>query len=73
MHFSPEFQLDRLPASPGEGERFSGGDGGGARWSLDIDLFLFVFQVSFICVRVFAARRRTEISTDLPVRGKKQL
>lgn len=30
-----------------------------------------VFQVSFICVRVFAACWCAEISTDLPVRGKK--
>lgn len=29
-----------------------------------------VLQVSFIRVRVFASCRRTEISTDLPVRGK---
>lgn len=36
----------------------------------DLSLFVSVFQVSFICVRVFAACRRTEISTDLPVRGK---
>ena len=38
---------------------------------LSLSLSLSVFQVSFICVWVFAACRRTEISTDLPVRGKK--
>lgn len=38
--------------------------------SLSLCLSVSVFQVSFICVRVFAACRRTEISTDLPVRGK---
>lgn len=36
-----------------------------------LDFSLCLFQVSFICVRIFVACRRTEIRTDLPVRGKK--
>lgn len=39
--------------------------------SFSLSLPFSVFQVSSICVRVFAACRCTEISTDLPVRGKK--
>lgn len=39
-------------------------------WHLSLCLSVSVFQVSFICVWVFTACRRTEISTDLPFRGK---
>lgn len=58
------------------GEMTFGANGMFWVWSSALTLLLpsllvSVLQVSFICVRVFAPCRRTEISTDLPVRGKK--